>query len=85
VKGKPKKNTDRELYREDLHDPLDPDNAYAPKIFVTLDGQLGINVGGLVHVMPIRKWHFLGGKFWYMNEQDIEDMLSDWDNRIFGL
>ena len=34
-------NTDRELFREDLKDPLDPDNVYAPRVFVTEDGQIG--------------------------------------------
>lgn len=50
-------NTDRELYREDLQDPLDPDNFYAPSIHVTQDGRIGMSVGGMVIVMSIRNWH----------------------------
>jgi hypothetical protein len=46
-------NTDRELWRE-----VDGDY-YAPSIFVTVGGGIGINVGGYVHVMPLRQWHAL--------------------------
>jgi hypothetical protein len=43
-------NTDRELWRET------PDDYYAPSIHVTEGGGIGINVGGYVFVMPLRKW-----------------------------
>lgn len=52
-------NTDKELWREDLHDPLDIDNYYAPSVFVTTGGGIGISVGGMVYVMPLRDWHGL--------------------------
>jgi hypothetical protein len=55
-------NTDRELYREDLEDPLDPTNYYSPRVFVTKEGKLGLDVGGSVIVMSIRAWHGLAAK-----------------------
>jgi hypothetical protein len=51
-------NTDRELWRE-LHPEGDAYSYYAPSIHVTAGGGIGINVGGRVHVMPLRKWHAL--------------------------
>lgn len=47
------KNTDKELWRET------PDDYYAPSIFVTDGGSIGINVGGLCIVKPVRDWHLL--------------------------
>jgi hypothetical protein len=47
-------NTDRELWRE-----VDGDY-YAPRVFVTTDGGIGIDVGGFVIVKPVRQWHALG-------------------------
>ena len=44
-------NTDRELWRERQGD------YYADSIHVTQSGAIGINCGGIVIVMPIRKWH----------------------------
>lgn len=50
------KNTDRELYRE-------PDQGcgsyYSDSIHVTQQGGIGMNCGGTVYVMPIRRWHEL--------------------------
>lgn len=46
-------NTDRELWREVEGD------YYAPRIFVTAGGGIGIEVGGLVYVKPVRDWHAL--------------------------
>lgn len=56
-----KLNTDRELWRE-------PDEgfgmgAYMPSIHVAEGGGIGINVGGMVHVMPLRRWHDLAEWF----------------------
>jgi hypothetical protein len=45
-------NTDRELWRE-------RDDYYADSIHVTEGGGIGINVGGTVFVMPLKKWHDL--------------------------
>src|SRR3990172_2491619 len=45
------KNTDTELWRER------PDDYYSPSVHVTQDGELGINVGGLVTVASLRQWH----------------------------
>ena len=50
-------NTDRELFREQLGDRLDPNNYYSPSVHVTQSGTIGINVGGYVIVMSIRSWH----------------------------
>lgn len=49
-------NTDRELWRADLQDPLDPDNVYADSVFVTADGRIGIQSGGHVAVNSPRAW-----------------------------
>ena len=49
-------NTDRELWRADLDDPLDLDNAYADSVFVTTDGKIGIQSGGHVVVNSPRAW-----------------------------
>lgn len=50
--GHPAQNTDRELWREA------PDY-YAPSVFVTQGGAIGMNVGGFVRVMSVRGWHGL--------------------------
>ena len=47
----PQKNTDKELFREAKGD------YYSPSLHVTIDGLIGINVGGSVHVMSLREWH----------------------------
>ena len=52
-------NTDIELYRENLNDPMDPGNAYAPRVFVTKEGEIDMSVGGSVIVMPIRQWQLM--------------------------
>ena len=44
-------NTDREIWRERFGD------FYADSIHVTADGGIGINCGGSVIVMPLRKWY----------------------------
>lgn len=45
------KNTDRELWRERDGD------YYAASLHVTEGGGIGMDVGGLVIVRPIRDWH----------------------------
>ena len=52
-----KVDTDRELYREP--DKTGYGDLYNDKIFVTKRGDIGINVGGLVIVKPLRHWHRL--------------------------
>ncbi len=54
------KNTDRELWRER------EDDYYAPSLFVTEGGGIGVNVGGHVIVMPIREWHALARSHRFM-------------------
>lgn len=49
-------NTDRELYRER------PGDYYADSIHVTKDVGIGINCGGSVIVMPLRKWFMLAAQ-----------------------
>ena len=50
----PFENTDRELWRE-------PDKGngsfYSDSIHVTQGGSIGMNCGGYVLIMPIRRWH----------------------------
>lgn len=53
-------NTDRELYREPDH--TGAGDYYSPNIFVTEQGEIGINVGGLVIVKPLRDWHALAAQ-----------------------
>ena len=43
-------NIDKEIWREV------PDDFYAPSIFVTEGGGIGIDVGGYVFVKPIKEW-----------------------------
>jgi hypothetical protein len=47
-------NTDRVLYTEPNIDWKD--EGYMPKIFVTHEGSIGMNVGGMVYVKTIREW-----------------------------
>ena len=49
-------NTDRELWREREGD------FYADSIFVTKNGGIGLNVGGRVIVMSLKRWHMLAAK-----------------------
>lgn len=51
----PAENTDRELYREPKGDL--PSDYYAPYVFVTRGGKIGMAVDGLVYTAPIRDWH----------------------------
>jgi len=50
-------NTDRELWREPSMPP--GMEYYAPSIHVTEGGGIGIDVGGIVFVKPLREWHRL--------------------------
>lgn len=52
----PAQNTDREIWREVEGD------AYAPSVHVTQSGGIGIDVGGLVVVLPVREWHSLASR-----------------------
>lgn len=50
-------NTDRELWRREAeHESM---SYYEPSIFVTEQGNIGINVGGRVYVKPVEEWHRL--------------------------
>jgi hypothetical protein len=42
---------------------------YSPSIHVTAGNGIGIDCGGHVIVAPIEKWHELGKKFLFANEQ----------------
>jgi acetoacetate decarboxylase len=44
-------NTDKEIWREIEGE------YYSPNIFVTEQGKIGINVGGVVYVQSVEKWH----------------------------
>ena len=43
-------STDRELWR------AVPDDYYAPSVFVTREGDIGMNHGGTVFVMTVEEW-----------------------------
>lgn len=58
----PMQNTDTELFREVK------DDYYAPSVHVTRDGKIGMNVGGLVIVLPIREWHGLANPVPYTDD-----------------
>ena len=45
------KNTDREIWRRI------PKDYYSPSIHVTEQGNIGMNVGGLVIVLSVEEWH----------------------------
>ena len=51
-------NTDREIWRER------PGDYYSDRIFVTRSGMIGIDCGGHVFVMPVRKWWESAEKYW---------------------
>lgn len=55
--SKPCKNEDRVLFTESNKDWKD--EGYMPKVFVTKEEAIGMNVGGMVYMMPIRQWHKL--------------------------
>lgn len=44
-------NTDKEIFR------LYKDDHYSPSVHVTIDGKIGMNIGGFVIVKSIRDWH----------------------------
>lgn len=62
-------NTNRELWRED-------ESAFAASLFVTEDGGIGINVGGLVIVQPLRVWHEQAARLAAL-ERERDDGLYD--------
>ena len=49
-------NTDKNIWRKVERD------YYSPSIHITQDGNIGINVGGHVIIMPIESWFLLGCK-----------------------
>lgn len=50
------KVADRDLWRET------PGDYYAPRLFLTEGGGIGMDVGGFVIVKPIREWHKLASQ-----------------------
>jgi hypothetical protein len=48
-------NNDKTIYKVPNKDWKD--EGYMPKLFITREGLLGIEVGGMVHVLPIETWH----------------------------
>ena len=50
-------NEDKVLFTESNKDWKD--EGYMPKVFVTKDEAIGINVGGMVYVKTITEWHRL--------------------------
>ena len=51
-------NTDREIWRKGGGDGNGM-SYYEPSIHVTQQGDIGINVGGMVYVLPVEEWHRL--------------------------
>ena len=54
----PALNTDRELWRKV------PGDYYSPSVFVTENGSIGIDVGGLVLVAYVEAWFNAGKVAW---------------------
>lgn len=50
----PGQNTDIEIWRKI------PDDYYSPAIHVTVNGDIGIKIGGYVLVAPVEKWFTAG-------------------------
>lgn len=55
------KNEDKLLFVESNKDWKD--EGYMPKVFVTKEENIGMNVGGMVYVMSIREWHKLAEQY----------------------
>jgi|SRR5690242_5304626 len=62
----PTLNTDRELFREDTGEPAG--SYYENHVFVTEDGHIGMNVGGMVFVKPIADWHSMASGSSHLHE-----------------
>ncbi|MEM9482100.1 MAG: hypothetical protein AAGA83_00255 [Cyanobacteria bacterium P01_F01_bin.116] len=67
-------NTDVEIWRQDLNDPLDPDNCYAPKISITKDNKISIKSGGRVCSRTAKEWVNLG---WSTIEDESAQVLAN--------
>jgi hypothetical protein len=77
-------NTDKEIWREVGGD------YYSPSIHVTVNRQIGINVGGYVFVKDVREWHGLARK---KDEEEgnvearpsVTDLLANLARRVSSL
>lgn len=66
-------NTDRELFREG--EPDGPMSYYENSLHVTIDGYIGMNVGGTVIVKSIADWHALS-----MISDERKELLTEIDS-----
>lgn len=57
MEDNPYKNEDKLLFTEPNIDWKD--EGYMPKVFVTKDNAIGMNVGGYVFIKTITEWHRL--------------------------
>jgi hypothetical protein len=55
-------NTDKEIWREDRKDRLDPDNCYSDSVSVTKDNKISIKTGGITISMTAKEWHRVAEK-----------------------
>jgi len=67
------KNTDKELWREVKGD------YFSPSIHIAWGNGVGMNVGGRVIVMPIRKWHKLAEQVLEAGDE-LPDKIVDYDH-----
>lgn len=67
-------NTDKEIWRER------PGDFYADSIHVTEQGGIGLNVGGRVMVLPVRKWFELAND--RLNELDAPSPLRQAEKAV---
>jgi hypothetical protein len=79
IDNKACKNTDRVLYTEPHKDWKD--EGYMPKVFVTKEGAIGMNVGGMVIVKPITEWFKLAQS----PAKPIDNWEEDFDRKWLHL
>lgn len=60
-------NEDKTLFTETAKDWKD--EGYMPKVFVTKEEAIGMNVGGMVIILPIREWHKMA-----MQNHNLKDL-----------
>lgn len=65
-------NTDRDLWQEREGD------VYSARVFLTKGGGIGMDVGGLCIVKPIRDWHALAkpGVPWPERPEELQEAIE---------
>ena len=66
----PLQNDEKELWRQNLHDPLDPGNSYAPKISSVNDDTIIITIGGRSVMLTVLEWFMAGMAYLYPDDSN---------------